>query len=182
MTSSVVDRSPVFDLRADRFVAASPETAYSVVSDLPRSSEWSPECRGGTWISGDPSTEGAIFRGENLRSEDVVGWAPLIRGTWHTEARVVAAEPGRAFHWMMLSHAGDDQTSIWGFDVEPADGGCTLTHHHRMDVATAGIHSIVADLDEASRERFLTEWSGKIADDLAATLDRLKTIIEDETS
>ncbi|MFE1248377.1 SRPBCC family protein [Streptomyces sp. NPDC058735] len=178
MTQSIIDTSPLFDLRADVHVSATPLAVYSVVSDLPRSAEWSPECRGGTWTSGEPSTVGAVFRGENLRSEDVVSWAPLVRGVWHTECRITAAEPGRTFRWMMLSHASEDQESIWGFDMAPAEDGCVLTHHFRMGRATAGIHKIVADLDEDDRKRFIADWTAKLEQDLDATLKRIKDVIE----
>ncbi|WP_017556316.1 SRPBCC family protein [Nocardiopsis baichengensis] len=178
MSTSIVDSTPLFELNARIRIEASPEEVYSVVSDLPRSGEWSPECQGGEWI-GPPAQVGSVFRGENLRADDVVGWAPLVRGTWHTEARVVAAEPGRTFRWMMLSHAQEDQESVWGFDTEPADGGaCTLVHHFRMGKATAGIHKIVADLDEEARKRFIEEWTAKLAGDLDATLARIKRVVE----
>ncbi|MFF8608672.1 SRPBCC family protein [Streptomyces sp. NPDC015346] len=178
--TSIIENSPLFELRADIHVAAAPSEIYAVVSDLPRSGEWSPECQGGEWISGAPAAVGSVFRGENLRSEEVVAWAPLVRGVWHTESRVTAAEPGRTFRWMMLSHAGDDQESVWGFDIEPAEDGdgAVLVHHFRMATATAGIHKIVADLDEAERAKFIDEWTSKIAQDLDATLGRIKTIIE----
>ncbi|PJE95483.1 polyketide cyclase [Streptomyces carminius] len=178
MSESIIDTSPLFELRADIHVPASPLEVYEVVSDLGRSGEWSPECRGGEWISGEPRTVGAVFRGENLRGEDVVGWAPLVRGTWYTEARVVAAEPGRTFRWMMLSHAREDQESVWGFDMAPAAGGCVLTHHFRMGRATAGIHKIVADLDETDRKKFVQDWTEKLEKDLDETLKRIKGVIE----
>ncbi|WP_086562309.1 SRPBCC family protein [Streptomyces africanus] len=178
MTQSIIDTSPLFQLKADIHISATPLEVYSVVSDLPRSAEWSPECRGGTWVSGEPSTVGAVFRGENLRSEDVVAWAPLVRGVWHTECRITAAEPGRTFQWMMLTHAREDQESIWGFDMAPAGDGCVLTHHFRMGRATAGIHKIVADLDEDDRKRFVADWTAKLEQDLDATLKRIKDVIE----
>jgi len=176
--TSIVDTSPLFDLRADITVAATVEQVYAVTSDLPRSAEWSPECRGGEWVAGAPGTVGAVFRGENLRPDTVVAWAPLVRGTWHTECRIVAAEPGRTFRWMMLSHAQADQESIWGFDTEPAADGCVLTHHFRMGRATAGIHAIVAELGEPVRIQFVQEWTAKLASDLAETLKRIKDVIE----
>lgn len=176
---SVIDNSPLFQLDARIQVSASPAEIYAVVSDLTRSKEWSPECMGGEWISGPPSAVGSVFRGENLRGEDVVGWAPLVRGTWHTEARVVAAEPGRTFRWMMLTHAREDQESVWGFDVEDAgDGTSWLIHHFRMGRATAGIHKIVENLDEEARKRFVYDWTAKLEQDLDATLSRIKKVIE----
>ena len=103
----------LFQCRAAVYISAAPDDVYAVVSDLPRSREWSPECLGGTWISGVPGTVGAVFRGENKRAEDVVAWAPVVRGTWTTEAEVVAAEPGRTFGWAMRTTAGRKQESVW---------------------------------------------------------------------
>ena len=80
---------------------------------------------------------------------------------------------------MMLSHAGADQESVWGFDLEPTASGCLLTHHFRMGKATAGIHKIVADLDEAARGRFIDDWTAKLERDLDDTLKRLKDVIEE---
>ena len=79
MTQSSVENAPLFRARAEVFVSASPGEVYAVVSDLPRSGEWSPECTGGQWVSGEPATVGAVFRGETNRSEDVVAWAPVVR-------------------------------------------------------------------------------------------------------
>ncbi|CAM4010035.1 zinc-binding dehydrogenase [Kibdelosporangium persicum] len=177
---SIVDTSPLFELSAEIRVDATPAEVYAVVSDLPRSAEWSPECRGGEWISGEPGQAGSVFRGENLRSEEVVAWAPLVRGTWHTECRVVAAEPGRTFRWMMLSYAGEDQESVWGFDIRPEGTGSVLTHHFRMGKATFGIRKIVADLSEEDRRRFVADWTAKLDQDLADTLKRLRDVIEQQ--
>ncbi|MHC0433249.1 SRPBCC family protein [Streptomyces sp. O3] len=179
MPNTIIEKSPLFELRAEVRISALPEDVYAVVSDLPRSSEWSPECVGGEWISGEPSQVGSVFRGENLRSEDVVAWAPLVRGTWYTDARIVAAEPGRTFRWMMLSHAQEDQESVWGFDVEPdGEAGSVLVHHFRMGKATAGIHKIVADLSEPEREKFVADWTAKLEQDLDETLARIRNLIE----
>nr|WP_063779324.1 zinc-binding dehydrogenase [Kibdelosporangium sp. MJ126-NF4]CEL18574.1 Bifunctional protein: zinc-containing alcohol dehydrogenase; quinone oxidoreductase (NADPH:quinone reductase); Similar to arginate lyase [Kibdelosporangium sp. MJ126-NF4]CTQ98058.1 Bifunctional protein: zinc-containing alcohol dehydrogenase; quinone oxidoreductase (NADPH:quinone reductase) (EC 1.1.1.-); Similar to arginate lyase [Kibdelosporangium sp. MJ126-NF4] len=178
MSTSIVDTRPLFELSAEIEVDASPAEIYAVVSDLKRSAEWSPECRGGQWISGEPSQVGSVFRGENLRADDVVGWAPLVRGTWHTESRVIAADPGRTFRWMMLSYAREDQESIWGFDIRPSATGGVLTHHFRMGKATVGIHKIVAELSEPDRRRFVADWTAKLEQDLADTLKRLKDVIE----
>lgn len=178
MSQSIIDSTPLFELRAGIAVSATANEVYAVVSDLTRSAEWSPECMGGEWTSGEPGSVGAIFRGENHRRTDVVGWAPLVRGTWYTEAEVVAAEPGRTFRWAMRTHAGENQDSVWGFDVEPAAEGCVLVHHFRMGRATQGIHKIVADLDETGRKRFVDEWTDKLEQDLAQTLKRIKDVIE----
>lgn len=180
MSASIIDTVPLFDIRSEIPVSAPADKVYSVVSDLTRSGEWSPECLGGEWVSGEPRTVGAVFRGKNLRSTEVVAWAPLIRGVWYTEAQVVAAEPGRTFRWAMRTHAGENQDSVWGFDMKPAESGCVLVHHFRMGRATEGIRKIVKDLDEDDRKRFVTDWTAKLEHDLAVTLERIKNVVEKE--
>ena len=174
------DPAPLFDLRADARVAATPDQVYAVVTDLRRSGEWSPECLGGEWVSGEPATVGAVFRGQNLRQEDVVAWAPVVRGTWTTHAEVVAAEPGRTFRWAMRDSTGRAQESVWGFDIEPIDGGCRLTHHFRMGRPTEGIREITGEMDDEEKRRFFAEWSDKVGQDLAATVQRIKAVIESD--
>ncbi len=169
----------LFLVRVSVPVAASPRDVYAVVSDLPRSGEWSTECRGGSWVGGTPATVGAVFRGVNFREEDVVAWAPVVRGEWTTEAEVVAAEPGRRFSWSMRDSKGQKQDSVWTYEVEPFEGGSLLTHHFRMGDPTEGITGITAAMDDVDKQRFFSEWGKKLEGDLAATLDRIKAVIEE---
>lgn len=170
---------PLFQVRVNVAVAATPAEVYAVVSDLPRSGEWSSECRGGSWVEGTPATVGAVFRGVNFRAEDVVAWAPVVRGEWHTEAEVVAAEPGRRFSWSMRDSTGRRQDSVWTYEVATdGNGGSVLTHHFRMGDPTEGIKGITADMDDVDKQRFFSEWGKKLEGDMAATLDRVKAVIE----
>jgi len=171
---------PLFELRAETSISATPAVVYAIVTDLTRSAEWSVECIGGQWISGTPGAVGSVFRGNNVRAEDVVEWAPVVRGTWSTESEVVAAEPERLFSWAMRTKAGQRQDSVWSYLLEPTDDGCLLVHHFRMGKATEGIIGITEDMDAAAKRRFFAEWSAKLAGDLAATLDRIKVVIEKE--
>lgn len=178
MTNVGTEQAVIFRTEAREFVAAPPDRVYDVVSDLTRSGEWSAECLGGQWVSGEPRTVGAVFRGENERAEDVVAWAPVVRGRWNTEAEVVAAEPGRTFRWAMRTKGGQRQDSVWGFDVLPAEGGSVLVHHFRMGAPTEGIREITADMDEAAVRRFYADWGEKLERDLATTTARIKAVIE----
>ncbi|MEU3096944.1 SRPBCC family protein [Streptomyces sp. NPDC006967] len=174
-TSETAD---LFQVSAETSVHAAPTEVYTLISDMPRSAEWSPECQGGIWVEGEPATAGAVFRGENVRSADVVAWAPVVRGRWTTYAEVVAAEPGRTFRWAMRDSAGRRQESVWGFDIAPAPEGSLLVHHFRMGRATEGIRGITAGMDGQARQRFFTEWSDKLQHDLTSTLQRIKAVIE----
>ncbi|WP_031469463.1 SRPBCC family protein [Sciscionella sediminilitoris] len=178
MPQSKTTKAPLFRVRADIRVSASPGEVYAVVSDMPRAAEWSAECRGGTWVSGAPATVGSVFRGRNHREPDVVGWAPVVRGDWTTDAEVIAAEPGRVFRWAIRTKAGTAQDSVWSFELAAAGSGCVLTHAFHMGTATEGIRSITAEMTEAEQRRFFTEWGAKLERDITATLERIKNVIE----
>jgi hypothetical protein len=96
--------SVVVDLDADRL--------YALVSDITRMGEWSPQCRSCWWDEGDGPTVGASFTGRNDDG----------KRTWETRSRVVAAEPGREFAWVV--NAGWVR---WGFTFTPEEGGTRLT-------------------------------------------------------
>ncbi|MFF0153648.1 SRPBCC family protein [Micromonospora sp. NPDC005203] len=172
--------TPLFESQAELIVEATPTEVYALVSDLPRSREWSPECTGGEWISGTPGTPGAVFRGHNLRGEDVVSWAPVVRGTWTTEAEIHTAVPGTEFSWAMRDSQGRAQTSVWAFRMIREPNGCRLVHHFRMDAPTEGIRKITQDMGDDERRRFITEWGAKVGADLHETLRRIKAIVESE--
>jgi polyketide cyclase/dehydrase/lipid transport protein len=178
MNATESGTEPLLAARAQVSVSATPELVYQVVSDLPRSAEWSPECLGGEWVSGVPGAVGSVFRGHNHRTEDVVAWAPVVRGGWRTESEVISAEPGRSFRWSMRDSRGTKQDSVWSYELEPAEGGCLLTHHFRMGAATEGIREITAEMDEIARRRFFSEWQEKLAGDVEATVRRIKDIVE----
>ena len=172
--------TPLFESQAEIVVDATPDEVYALVSDLPRCREWSTECTGGEWISGRPGAAGAVFRGHNVRGEDVVAWAPVVRGVWTTESQVHTAIPGVEFSWAMRDSSGRAQSSVWAFRMSPEGAGCRLTHHFRMDEPTEGIRKITRDMDDDERRRFVTEWGAKVGADLHETLRRLKSIIETE--
>lgn len=180
MTHTTTGTTPLFEISVRTFVPAPSDTVYAAVSDLARSGEWSVECTGGTWVSGRPGTVGAVFRGDNVRAEDVVSWAPVVRGNWQTVARVVAAEPGKTFSWAMCDRAGHPQDSVWSFDVEPEDGGCVLVHRFRMGAATEGIRGITAEMSDEEKRRFFADWGGKLEQDMHATVRRIKAVLENE--
>lgn len=167
-----------FQVRTEITIAASPYHVYATVSDLPRSGEWSVECRGGRWVEGAPGSVGAIFRGDNERGRETVAWAPVIRGPWQTEAQVLEAVPGKVFRWVILDSARRQQESVWSFEVEAVAGSTRLIHHYRLGRLTEGLSKIFSGLSESDRERFVEEWNAKLAEDVQATVKRVKRVIE----
>jgi hypothetical protein len=151
--------------RATVHVAASREAVYDAVSDIERMGDWSPECRGGTWIDGAAcATVGARFTGSNRRG--------LAR--WSTTSRVVIADRGRTFAFV-TGHRSEDMTRwTYGFETDPA-GGTAVSECFEMlndmpwyfrvaDRCLMGVKDRRADLET----------------NMANTLQRLKAALESE--
>ncbi len=103
-------------LEISRDMTAPPELVYAAISDVTRMGEWSEECHSCEWQEGyDGPVVGATFDGHNRHGEH----------EWTTQAKVVEAEPGRAFTFecsMMDIHY-----STWGYRIEPTDTGSRVT-------------------------------------------------------
>ncbi len=98
------------------FVSADPGAVWSIVSDLPRMGELSPENIGGHWLDGTGPAPGARFRGTNRNG----------RLEWWTRVRVVACVPGRRFAFDVRTPFGA-RVSRWAYEITAADGGCVVT-------------------------------------------------------
>lgn len=103
-------------LTATTDIAASPQTVYNLVSDLPRMGEWSPENRGGKWRDGaTKAAPGAKFKGKNK-----IGWR-----SWSTDIVVTEAAPPSKFAFKVA--ALGLPVAEWAFEIAQTDTGCTLT-------------------------------------------------------
>jgi uncharacterized protein YndB with AHSA1/START domain len=148
-------------LEISRDIAASPETVYAAISDVSRMGEWSEECHACEWHEGhNGPVVGASFDGHNRNGEH----------EWITQAKIIEADPGRAFAFecsMMDFHF-----STWGYRIEPTESGCRVTEWSE-------------DLRPESAMEFSKQVSG--IDDrternrrtMSATLERLAKALED---
>jgi uncharacterized protein YndB with AHSA1/START domain len=105
--------------QAQIHVSAPPEKVYDLVSDVTRMREWSPECVRAGWIDGATGpTVGARFKGSNKNK--------FMR--WSTKPRVVAADPGREFVFVVPAIVGSKDLTKWIYRFESAaDGGTDVT-------------------------------------------------------
>lgn len=103
-------------IEISRDIAASPEAVYAAISDVTRMGEWSEECHTCEWHDGfDGPAVGAVFDGHNRAGEK----------EWTTTAKVVEADPGRAFAFECSMF--DFHYATWGYRIEPIDGGSRVT-------------------------------------------------------
>jgi hypothetical protein len=147
--------------QASTDVHAPPAALYDIVSDVRRMGEWSPECRHCAWLGGATGPAvGARFKGSNRRGV----------ARWSTKPRVVVADPGREFAFV-VGPRGKDVTK-WSYRFEPTADHTTVTEsfemvsdmpwYFRLGDRLLGINDRRADLESGMRE----------------TLQRLKTAVE----
>lgn len=100
-----------------RDINAPAEKVWSMVTDLPRMGEWSPENQGGEWAKGATGPAiGAEFKGRNRNG----------KRQWSTVVKVNACEAPRKFSFglMLLGRKWVD----WVYEIEPTAAGCRVTH------------------------------------------------------
>lgn len=148
------------DTSVSRTIAADPHLVWSLISDVTRMGEWSPETTRGVWLKGanGPSV-GARFKGEN----------ELGKKSWATVCEVVDAEPGRSFCFRVKG--GPLGVALWEYRIEPTDGGCVVTEHWTDErgwlVRTSG--KLISGVDHDA------DWNRK---GMEETLERLAAAAE----
>ncbi|NHA68296.1 SRPBCC family protein [Phycicoccus flavus] len=120
-------------------VAADPAVVYDLVSDVPRTGEWSPVCRGCVWDDPARGAEvGAGFTGHNETPDR----------TWTTHSEVVVADRPREFAW----EVGPGRVR-WGYTMEPAGDGTRLTESWQfLEGGIAFFHEKFGDRADAEIE------------------------------
>ena len=105
-------------VRESLAVAATADSVYYLVADLPRMGEWSPECERVAWRGGAThAAKGAQFLGYNR--------AGAVH--WMTQGEVVTAERGR--HLAFEIHLGPLKIARWEYFIVPDDAdpsSCTV--------------------------------------------------------
>ena len=144
-----------------REVAASPETVWNLVTDLPRMGEWSPENKGGEWAKGATGpTLGAKFKGHNSNGGK----------SWSTMVEVNAFDSPRKFSFGLMVFGKN--WCDWVYELEPIESGCRVTHSwidHRSGLSAklGKLVSGVADRAEHNRRNMETTL-----DNLVQSLER----------
>ena len=104
------------DVTVSADINAPADKVWSLVSDLPRMGEWSPENTGGRWLAGATGpTVGARFRGSNAKG--------LRR--WSTTCVVTDATPGKRFAFEVTY--GPLAISTWEYDLSGDSASTRVT-------------------------------------------------------
>ena len=109
-------KPPPPDAHGSVTIAADPSAVYALITDLATMASLAEEADEMRWRKGNAAAPGAVFKGRNRNGSR----------TWTTKCTVTAADPGRAFAFDVHS-AGIVPIAHWRYDIEPSDGGCTVT-------------------------------------------------------
>lgn len=102
--------------QVDVYVDAPPRTVWSLVANLDRMGEWSPECYRVTWLEGAsaPPKVGARFKGKNR-------WGPV---RWSMTCEVKTVDPEREISWSTVQ--GGREVVTWRYRFEPEGTGTRI--------------------------------------------------------
>ena len=148
-------------VRIERTIAAPPEELWSLVADVTRMGNWSPENTGGQWVgAADGPALGARFKGTNSNGSKA----------WSSDCVITVCDPGKRFGFdvkaMGLKVAG------WTYEFEPHDGGCRVVEiwdDHRGGLIKWLSPLVTGTKDRAARNR---ETMAQTLERLAATAEK----------
>jgi uncharacterized protein YndB with AHSA1/START domain len=121
-------------------IDADPEHVWTVVGDVARMPEWSPELRRLVVLGRKPLRVGTTLLGVNRR-----GWA-----VWPTTSKVTRLEPGRAIAWHTR-----ESGATWTYELEPTTEGTRLTGRrdlHRFTIGTTLLGPAIGGAEGHDRE------------------------------
>lgn len=149
---TITHTAPAFDITVSRVVPADPQTVWTLLTDVSRFGELSPENVESHWL-GDDRGVGARFKGRNK-----IKWM-----SWSTVCTVTASEPGRVFAF----ESSPPSRTRWSYTLEAVDGGTRVTE------------SLAKDDEQPAPIRFLqklvgvTDRAAVLREGMTTTLDRL---------
>jgi uncharacterized protein YndB with AHSA1/START domain len=126
-------------------IAAPPERVWSLISDVTRMGEWSPEATGAVWKDGASGPAlGAKFTGTNANGKK----------SWKSDCVITTCDPGRGFGFRVT--VAGLKVAQWDYRIQPTETGCHVTETWTDDrgwfVTFAGkLATGVADRPEHNR-------------------------------
>ena len=138
-------------------ISAEPDRVWSVVSDVTRMPEWSPELRRLYPIGGRRPRVGMNLLGINRRGLAV----------WPTTSTVTRFEPPRAVAWRTR-----ESGATWTYELEPTSSGTRLTGRRDLPKFTLGTRLMAPLIGGAAGH------DDELAAGLRSTLEQIKATVE----
>lgn len=141
-------------------VQAPRDSVYALVSDVPRTGEWSPTCVRCQWDDPSRTGVGATFTGYNETAER----------SWQTTSTVIAAEPASRFAW----EVGKGFVR-WSYDLQAVGEDTQL--QETWTFLPAGLEFFAAQYGDSADEE-IQDRAGRAREDIPRTLATLKQVAE----
>ena len=151
----------------DRYIEASPEALYDVVSDVTRTPELSPEVAACEWLDG--ATGPAV--GVRFRARNHVGRGP----DWHNEPVITVADRGREFAFSRTETGAG--TIRWRYVFTPEGGGTRVTESYEVTRPVRLLGWFIITTLYGAKDR-----RGTLRRGMTETLDRLAALTEKRTT
>jgi len=142
----------------ERYIEASPETLYDIVSDVTRTPEMSPEIAECVWLDG--ATGPAV--GARFKARNSVGRGP----DWHNTPVVIAADRGREFAFSRTETGAG--TVEWRYLFSPEGNGTRVTESYEFIRPVSWFGWFIIDTLYGQKDR-----RGDLRRGMEQTLDRL---------
>jgi uncharacterized protein YndB with AHSA1/START domain len=142
-------------LEATIDIDASPQAVWSVVSDLQRMGEWSPQCKK-MKVFGGPVGKGT--RTLNINRKGLL--------VWPTSAKVVTFEPNKALAFRIV-----ENKTIWSYTLTPTANGTTVVEKREAPSGTSAVSSLLVKRILGGIDEFDVE----LVEGMNSTLRRIKT-------
>ncbi|MFC4604812.1 SRPBCC family protein [Rhodococcus kronopolitis] len=145
-------------LEASIDIDATPAEVWTVISDLKRMGEWSPQCRMMRVLGGEVRGGTKTF---NLNKKGLL--------VWPTSSKVIRFEPNQAIAWRVV-----ENHTIWTYEITAGDKTSTLTERREAPTGTTKISSFLVD-------KFMGGTAGFEEDmvkGMNTTLTRIKSEVE----
>lgn len=147
------------------YIDAPPDVVYSLVSDVARTPEFSPEILRCTWLDGATGPAvGARFEAVNK----------VTRGpAWKNQPVITAARPGREFGFSRTERLAG--TLVWRYQLEPEGQGTRLTESYEVTQPISRLGWFIIGRLYGCRDRRAELWAG-----MQQTLQRIRETAESQ--
>ncbi|SNS64172.1 SRPBCC family protein [Rhodococcoides kyotonense] len=142
-------------LEASIDVDASPEKVWTIVSDLKRMGEWSPQCK-----------LMKVFGGEVRKGTTTLNVNRKGALVWPTTAKVVDFEPNKSIAFRV-----NENRTIWSYTLTPSERGTTVVEKREAPTGTSAVSTFLVKNVLGGIEQFDVE----LVDGMNKTLQRIKS-------
>jgi uncharacterized protein YndB with AHSA1/START domain len=153
------------------------DAVWSLITDIARIGEFSPECIDARWTTEEHAAVGARFDGTNSvidRNAD----GEELEFVWVRPCEVTAFEPEQLFAYSVGDRYDGSPVTNWEFRIEAtSDTTCrvTQTFRHQPDGLSGIRHS--ADADPQRAAEIIADRTAGLSDGMRATLRAMRSVL-----